>query len=120
MTDTKKDRERLYERAIGPKVGLYGRRVFVDKPLKVEVVKKKDGTVNKAATKKVNSNNTALENYVYNEATTMGQVFNKIFELASKEKAPIIRASRKVSKGKASGGKVYSNSIRKVRNYKAG
>ena len=119
MADTKKERERLYERAIGPKVGLYGRRVFVDKPLKVEVVKKKDGTVNKAATKKVNSNNTALENYVYNEATTMGQVFNKIFELASEEEAPIIRAARKISK-KASGGKVYSNSSRKVRNYKAG
>jgi len=114
MADTK------YERAIGSKVGLYGRHIFIDKPLNVKVVNNKDGTVNKKATKEVNRNNKKLEYYVHNEATTMGKVFNKIFELASEEEAPIIRTARKVSKGKASGGKVYSNSIRKVRNYKAG
>jgi len=89
--------------------GIRKRNIFLpgDKNIPITVVSKKDGTINKEETERINKNNKDFKSFVNNEAFTMGQIFNWAYkQLGDEETGRLIRAADKVSKDKASGGKV--------------
>jgi hypothetical protein len=110
---------------IAPKgLGFYkSKRSFPlgEETVRVTVINRADGTVDKGKTKEVNSNNIRLESALQNEKTTLGKLVNEIAKkFASPSEKTVFETAKKIQKMKK-GGKVVkkTSTVKRSSNGKA-